>query len=95
MKNKYKKLNKCSGCHSFDCYLCGSTFNLIGDPCIHFDQNDMNEEPVVSLCDNCADKVIKKAKEENIQGLPESFFNCNNSNLNENNKYVKKYIINI
>lgn len=62
--------------HSFDCYLCCGTFNRVGKPCMHYDEDEMDEEGEVSLCDGCAEKEMNKAKEDNIKGLSKSFFNC-------------------
>jgi hypothetical protein len=62
--------------HSFDCYLCGGTFNRVGEPCIHYDEDEMDEDGEVSLCDGCAEKTMNKAKEDKIKGLSRRFFNC-------------------
>ena len=58
----------------FECYLCGYTYIQVGDPCMHYDEDEMDEEGEVSLCDNCNEFVMKNAKEENIQGLSRHFF---------------------
>ena len=61
---------------SFDCYLCGGYFNRIGEPCMHYDEDEIDEEGEVSLCDGCAEKAINKAKKDNVKGLSRRFFNC-------------------
>lgn len=60
----------------FDCYLCGGSFNRIGDPCVHYDEDEIDEGGVVSLCDECAANMMHKAIEAKIQGLSRRFFNC-------------------
>ena len=61
---------------SFVCYLCGYTYNRVGEPCMHYDKDEMDDEGEVSLCDECMKKVMEKAKKENTQGLSRRFFNC-------------------
>lgn len=61
--------------HSFDCYLCGGNFNRVVETCMHYEEYEMDEEGEVSLCDICADKAMKKAKEDNVKGLSNNFFN--------------------
>lgn len=61
---------------SFDCYLCGGIFKSAGEPCMHYDEDEMDEKGEVYLCDDCCEKVMKKAKEDNVQGLSRRFFNC-------------------
>ena len=62
--------------NSFDCFLCSGTFIRVGRQCIHYDDDEMDEEGDVSLCDECSEKVINKAREKNIQGLSRRFFDC-------------------
>ena len=83
MKNEAENLDNKQGngvlpcvSGSFDCYLCGGTFIRKGKPCIHYDEDEMDEEGEVSLCDGCAEKAMNKAKEEKTQGLSRRFFNC-------------------
>lgn len=61
---------------SFICYLCEHTFNRVGKQCLHYDEDEMDDEGEVSLCDECAKKVMEKAKTEKIEGLSRQFFNC-------------------
>jgi len=61
---------------SFVCYLCKNTFRRVGDPCMHYEEDEMDDEGEVSLCDECAKKAMEKAKMENTQGLSVRFFNC-------------------
>ena len=61
---------------SFNCYLCGYNFVRIGEPCMHYDEDEMDDEGEVSLCDKCIKEAMEKAKKENIQGLSKRFFNC-------------------
>ena len=61
---------------SFLCFLCENTYNRVGNPCMHYDEDEMDEGSEVSLCDDCAKKTMDKAKIENIQGLSVRFFNC-------------------
>ena len=83
MKNEEQNIEKKEGngvlpcvSGSFECYLCGYTYSRVGDPCMHYDEDEMDEEGEVSLCDNCNEFVMKNAKQENIQGLSKHFFNC-------------------
>jgi hypothetical protein len=62
--------------NSFKCYVCTNVFFRKNEPCLHYDIDEMDDEGEVSLCDNCADKAMKIAKERNIKGLSRRFFNC-------------------
>ncbi len=61
---------------SFVCFLCENIFNRVGEPCMHYEEDEMDDEGEVSLCDECSKKAMEKAKKENIRGLSMRFFNC-------------------
>lgn len=63
----------------FECYLCGGIFNRIGEPCIHYNHNEMDENGEVSLCDRCSSFVMNHAKENNIVDVSIKFFECDKS----------------
>jgi hypothetical protein len=73
-QNPQLNINVVSG--SFVCYLCENIFNRVGEPCMHYEEDEMDDEGEVSLCDECSKKAMEKAKMENIQGLSRRFFNC-------------------
>ena len=75
-ENKDKALHIGSVIHGFDCFLCGGSFNGVGEPCVHYNCDEMDEEGEVSLCSGCLKEVMNKAKKENTKGLSRRFFNC-------------------
>tara|TARA_R110000823_G_C15526972_1_gene456339 strand:+ start:264 stop:488 length:225 start_codon:yes stop_codon:yes gene_type:complete len=61
--------------HRFNCFLCGGNFKRVGEPCVHYDDDEMDEGGEVSLCDGCNEYAVNKAKKENIKGLSRRFIN--------------------
>ena len=51
----------------FECYICGEEFAIVGEPLFHYDQSeDLSEDEVVSVCDDCSLKCQSLAIERGI-----------------------------
>lgn len=48
----------------FECFICKGVFNTGTEAIMHYDNDEMDEEGEVSLCDSCSIEAQRRAKEK-------------------------------
>ena len=59
----------------FTCFLCNKVFDTESEPIMHYDDDEMDSEGEVSLCDDCTEQAQKDAEKHPLKDrLSRRFF---------------------
>jgi len=64
----------------FQCFICKGNFKTNMDPCMHYEEDEMDDQGEVSLCDSCSKEMQDRIKIKKLENeVSKKFFNCRNN----------------